>query len=81
MKSHLTGGQYVAAPPDIAGDVSFVREWTNPKQGISSATKTAIVAPGIQEVISYLEALYHGLPVKSLRSLNFASLPGMIVSL
>jgi archaemetzincin len=61
---------YVVAPPDIARDVPFVREWTNPKQGISSATGTAIVAPRIQDVISYLEAFYHGLPVKSLRSLK-----------
>lgn len=59
---------YVAAPPDIARDAPFVREWSNPKQRISSATKTAIEAPGIQDVISYLEAFYHGLPVKSLRS-------------
>jgi archaemetzincin len=61
---------YVAAPPDIARDVLFIREWTNPKQGVSSVTKTAIVAPGIQDVTSYLEAFYHGLPVKSLRSLK-----------
>lgn len=58
---------YVAAPPDIARDVSFVRKWTDPKR-ISSTIKTAIVAPDIQDVISYLGVFYHGLPVKGLRA-------------
>ena len=57
----------VAAPPDIARDAPFVREWINPTQGISSAN-TVILAPNVQDVISYLEAFYHGLPVKTLLS-------------
>ncbi|PGH03938.1 hypothetical protein GX51_03774 [Blastomyces parvus] len=51
---------YVAAPPDIDNDVSFISQWDTPriKRGPSVTT------PNVEDVLNYLKAFYHGLPVK-----------------
>ncbi|KLJ06139.1 hypothetical protein EMPG_10432 [Blastomyces silverae] len=51
---------YVAAPPDIDPGVSFISQWDTPriKRGASATT------PNVEDVLNYLEAFYHGLPVK-----------------
>ncbi|KAF8073496.1 hypothetical protein FPV67DRAFT_749290 [Lyophyllum atratum] len=54
---------YVAAPPEIAFDVEFVRAWSRPQ---ILGTASSVTAPRIADVIDYLTAFYHGLPVKLL---------------
>jgi archaemetzincin len=54
---------YLAAPPAVDPRLGFVKKWTQPRRkGISSKIKQPIA----QDVLSYLEAFYHGLPVKML---------------
>jgi archaemetzincin len=61
---------YLAAPPDCGSAVNFLQKWTHPQTGESSK----IEQPDIQHVLNYLEAFYHGLPVKLLPcSLSFTS--------
>jgi archaemetzincin len=53
----------LAAPPTIDANLDFVKKWTQPRgQRISSKIKQ----PNVQDVVSYLEAFYQGLPVKLL---------------
>jgi archaemetzincin len=61
---------YLAAPPDCGSTVKFLQKWTHPQTGESSKIRQ----PDIQHVLNYLEAFYHGLPVKLLpSSLSFTS--------
>ncbi|KAJ7367023.1 hypothetical protein DFH08DRAFT_729441 [Mycena albidolilacea] len=53
---------YVAAPPTIDSDISFVKSWSEPKH----ADSISVEAPKIEEVAEYLKAFYHGMPVKLL---------------
>jgi archaemetzincin len=56
---------YVAAPPDVDPNVDFIRNWSQPRQ---KALRSTISQPHVQDVLSYIEAYYHGLPVKLLPS-------------
>ncbi|KAK5728597.1 hypothetical protein LTR15_001734 [Elasticomyces elasticus] len=49
---------YVIGPPDTAEVVSHVNGWTVPDDASDSVT-----APAIKDVVDYLSAFYHGLPV------------------
>ncbi|PGH27021.1 hypothetical protein AJ80_01206 [Polytolypa hystricis UAMH7299] len=78
---------YVAAPPGIVvdddeegGDIAFMNAWSIPqkkqktsKSKSSSGTSQDIPPPRMEDVLSYIKAFYHGLPVKFLPSdmLNF----------
>ncbi|KAJ6475093.1 hypothetical protein C8R47DRAFT_703597 [Mycena vitilis] len=53
---------YVAASPVIDSNVSFVKSWSEPKQG----EHVSVEAPKVQDVVDYLKAFYHGIPVKRL---------------
>ncbi|KAK7048478.1 hypothetical protein R3P38DRAFT_1866892 [Favolaschia claudopus] len=55
---------YVAAPPSIDSNIAFVESWSEPKQ----AENKQIQPPQIQDVVDYLKAFYHGMPVKLLLS-------------
>jgi archaemetzincin len=54
---------YVAAPPSVKADAAPVRTWTSasPQDGTDGEP---IPKPKIDDVIAYLEAFYHGLPIK-----------------
>ncbi|KAJ6508621.1 hypothetical protein C8R45DRAFT_967983 [Mycena sanguinolenta] len=54
---------YVAAPPLIDTKISFVQSWTEPKHAENTA---AIEPPNIDDVLDYLKAFYHGMPVQLL---------------
>ncbi|KAG6888728.1 hypothetical protein C0995_006380 [Termitomyces sp. Mi166 len=54
---------YVGAPPDVDSDAQFIRSWTQPQIHNSSG---GIKTPLDKDVLEYLEAFYHGLPVKPL---------------
>ncbi|KAJ7175985.1 hypothetical protein C8R46DRAFT_890848 [Mycena filopes] len=53
---------YVAAPPAIDSKISFVKSWSEPKH----AENTSVQPPDVQDVVDYLAAFYHGMPVKLL---------------
>ncbi|KAL8789656.1 MAG: hypothetical protein Q9213_001092 [Squamulea squamosa] len=62
---------YVAAPPGIDEGAEIVNSWTLPnsprQQKHTNATKTSLPSPSppaIEDVISYLSAFYHPLPIK-----------------
>ena len=72
---------YAAGPPAIAREADFVREWIQPKikskgstrarsrRPASSADRSSYASgasPHVREVVDYLAAFYHGLPVKLL---------------
>ncbi|TKA61938.1 hypothetical protein B0A55_10820 [Friedmanniomyces simplex] len=52
---------YVVAPPKVTQDVQFVDHWAVP-EGIADAIK----APAVEDIVNYLQAFYHGLPVRVL---------------
>ena len=56
---------YVAAPPGIESDVSFVSRWSQPSQ---HDVIEPSAAPAVQDLVAYLTAFYHPLPVKLLPS-------------
>ncbi|KAK2805796.1 hypothetical protein FQN50_006072 [Emmonsiellopsis sp. PD_5] len=61
---------YLAVPPDVHEDVEFVRQWSIPR--VKSAKP--LPEPDAQDVLDYLSAFYHGLPVKILpRPLSFGA--------
>ncbi|KAG6919638.1 hypothetical protein DXG01_003502 [Tephrocybe rancida] len=60
---------YVAAPPNVDANADFIRSWTQPKPLSLSSN---ITPPLHNDVIEYLKAFYHGLPVKPLpKKLSF----------
>ena len=65
---------YVAAPPSASEDASFVNEWTTPRpMQETSHSASGARAPNTQDVVEYLEAFYHGVPVRMLPTpLTFA---------
>src|SRR6266498_1048443 len=63
--THQRNVIYVAAPPDVEPDVESVESWTQPH--LDEEDESPISAPNIEDVVDYLAAFYHGLPVKLLR--------------
>ncbi|OCK81160.1 hypothetical protein K432DRAFT_442577 [Lepidopterella palustris CBS 459.81] len=57
---------YVAGPPDITDEVAFMRTWNTPSPSSKGKTKKdlAVPPPQMPDVVNYVEAFYHGLPVK-----------------
>ncbi|KAG6820625.1 hypothetical protein H0H93_014228 [Arthromyces matolae] len=51
---------YVAAPPHVDLDVSFIQSWAQSQQS------TKIASPAYASILDYLAAFYHGVPVKPL---------------
>ncbi|KAF8152230.1 hypothetical protein B0H34DRAFT_663596 [Crassisporium funariophilum] len=52
---------YIAAPPDVDSQVSFLRSWVR-----SASDEEKVKAPNVKDVLEYLAAFYHGLPVQLL---------------
>jgi archaemetzincin len=65
---------YVVAPPGAGDDVEFVSGWGRPRTG-GGEGEGDVSLPDVSDVIRYLQAFYHGLPVKLLpeSGLKFAS--------
>jgi len=55
---------YVAAPPDIEDDVSFMSRWTVPLGRATARQKLQPKPLDPNHVVEYLAAFYHGLSVK-----------------
>ncbi|KUJ21736.1 uncharacterized protein LY89DRAFT_637639 [Mollisia scopiformis] len=51
---------YLAMPPEYDDDMDSVKKWAHPRQKKISG----IEQPKAQDVLEYLQAFYHGLPVK-----------------
>lgn len=56
---------YLAAPPEIEPGLEHIRKWTQPRLRSHTKENSANI-PRTEDILSYLEALYHGLPVKML---------------
>ncbi|KAK4897429.1 hypothetical protein LTR27_004949 [Elasticomyces elasticus] len=54
---------YLIGPPDTAEAVSHIDDWTVPEHVSESVT-----APAVSDVLDYLSAFYHGLPVTLLQT-------------
>ena len=57
---------YFAGPPSIEAGLAYMKEWTRPRH--SDSKEKAVPFPTTEEVLDYLKAHYHGLPVKLLPS-------------
>lgn len=58
---------YIAAPPEVEPGLEFVQRWTHPRVKNRAGSRVAD-RPTTEDVLSYLKAFYHGLPVKILPS-------------
>ncbi|RDL39625.1 Uncharacterized protein BP5553_03965 [Venustampulla echinocandica] len=56
---------YIAAPPEVEPNLEFVQKWIHPQVKSRKGLK-AVDRPSTKDVLSYLKAFYHGLPVKML---------------
>ncbi|PPQ72358.1 hypothetical protein CVT26_007316 [Gymnopilus dilepis] len=63
---------YVAGPPEIGSDVDLMRSWSIPQ---TNDRGSDVPPPSLDDVVDYLAAFYHGLPVKVLPppKLSFAN--------
>ncbi|KAF2095654.1 hypothetical protein NA57DRAFT_44487 [Rhizodiscina lignyota] len=57
---------YVCAPPGISDEVGFMKDWTIPFPEAKDAVQSP-PHPATQNIIDYLSAFYHGLPVEPLK--------------
>ena len=70
---------YVAAPPKIDSSVEYMRPWSQPVLGkkASKTSSTPSSSPNTDDIISYLSAFYHPLPIKRFArpTLRFSTWP------
>jgi archaemetzincin len=58
---------YFTGPPTVGRGLEYIRQWTQPH--VKRGTKEKLVGfPKTSDILSYLEAFYHGLPVMMLPS-------------
>ncbi|KAI1397721.1 hypothetical protein F4819DRAFT_70000 [Hypoxylon fuscum] len=64
---------YVAAVPEITPSMVFMEEWLEPRVGKEaiSSTPEKLASPPLEDLIKYISAFYHGMPVKYLPGLQF----------
>ncbi|TFK95120.1 hypothetical protein BDV98DRAFT_578312 [Pterulicium gracile] len=59
---------YVAAPPEVSADVGFMNDWCSPqfkaRKEVASGVGSVTNAPSTEDVVDYLRAFCHGVPVK-----------------
>lgn len=55
---------YVAAPPEIAKEIGYISTWSQLQY--ADKAKNHVSVPDIQEIMAYLAAFYHGVPVRPL---------------
>ncbi|GFF83879.1 conserved hypothetical protein [Aspergillus lentulus] len=63
---------YVVAPPHYDEDAYFAQAWASARVG---KTQHQLVAPNSEDIVGYLAAFYHGVPVKLLRVSDFRFVP------
>ncbi|KAF4186835.1 hypothetical protein CNMCM7927_005075 [Aspergillus lentulus] len=63
---------YVVAPPEYDEDAYFAQAWASARVGKS---QHQLVAPNSEDIVGYLAAFYHGVPVKLLRVSDFRFVP------
>lgn len=65
---------YFVAPPDVDAGVEFVREWGRPRTA-GGEGEGDVSPPTVSDIVKYLQAFYHGLPVRLLppSGLKFAA--------
>ncbi|KAL2868987.1 uncharacterized protein BJX67DRAFT_348450 [Aspergillus lucknowensis] len=67
---------YVVSPPEVDPGIAYVGEWATSKPQENDRDLTdSIAVPRTQDVIDYLSAFYHGLPVKKLEIPNWMFAP------
>lgn len=70
---------YVAPPPSFGGEVGFMKSWSQPVKSNGTGKVESIAPPHAQDVLDYLTAFYHPLPVKLLTTplafYNWETLP------
>ncbi|KAK3323218.1 hypothetical protein B0T19DRAFT_385491 [Cercophora scortea] len=68
---------YVAEIPSLTKPVIFMADWATPTTITArSETTSSIAPPSVEEIVAYLSAFYHPLPVKLLpQSLSFVPWP------
>lgn len=59
---------YVAPPPSCGGEVGFMKSWSQPVKSDGAGEVESIAPPCAQDVLDYLTAFYHPLPVKLLNT-------------
>lgn len=59
---------YVAPPPHVEDEVEFMKSWSQPKISYGAGKAVSIAQPRAQDVLDYLTAFYHPLPVKLLNT-------------
>jgi archaemetzincin len=74
---------YIAAPPDVSSDVEFLRSWVTPQledgeskkkssTNLGGGSSTSDAPPSepvrVEDILEYVAAFYHGIPVKMLPS-------------
>lgn len=55
---------YVVPVPTISGQVSFMKDWVSP--AAQAASSKPVESPKIEDILKYVAAFYHPLPVKLL---------------
>jgi len=58
---------YFASPPDVGPGLEFLQKWKQPRSK-GAVQEKLVKSPKTSDVLGYLEAFYHGLPVKMLPS-------------
>lgn len=59
---------YVAPPPAFGCEVGFMKSWSQPEKSNGADESVSIAPPSAQNVLDYLTAFYHPLPVKLLNT-------------
>lgn len=57
---------YVSAPPEVGEGAQFMQDWATPVRPKTGSGAKNISPPLSEEVLEYLKAFYHGVPVKLL---------------
>lgn len=59
---------YVAPPPAFGSEIAFMKSWSQPEISHGADESISIAPPSAQNVLDYLTAFYHPLPVKLLNT-------------
>ncbi|KAH8594928.1 hypothetical protein B0O99DRAFT_623957 [Bisporella sp. PMI_857] len=57
---------YLVGPPEVEDELKFVEQWAYPRERGEMRKEEAARDPETEDILGYLAAFYHGLPVKML---------------